>query len=154
MQKVRWSWLSVLYKKPLVLEVWFKLLVICNDFNSLVCEKQITVTIFYLSNNFDNDIRSDLIPVALTATSSLTYTQKTSFISFLTVWLYAYEHIWIIFIVFNLLLVFSRKIWIVTFIHNSTRVCVFKGYLLKHLSVNVSKRLKTIKNYSNVFICI
>ena len=28
-----------------------------------MCEKQIPVTIFYLSNNFDNAVRSDSLPV-------------------------------------------------------------------------------------------
>ena len=46
-------------RKLLILLVWFKLLVIRNDFNSLVREKQTPVTIFYLSNNFDNAVKSD-----------------------------------------------------------------------------------------------
>ena len=63
-------------RKLLILQVWFKLLVIRNDFNSPVHEKQISVTIFYQTKNFDNGVRSGLIPVALAATSHITHSQK------------------------------------------------------------------------------
>ena len=60
-------------RKLLILQVGFILLVIRKDFNSPVHEKQISVTIFYQTKNFDNGVRSGLILVALPATSHITH---------------------------------------------------------------------------------